>query len=214
MMENILIVHLIKRNFMKIIVFISLIIYFLIPTQSVAQNKCRISGTVTNLSTGKPINYANVFLNGTTFGSTSNEYGQYKIVNIPSGSYEILATFMGYKSVYVNVQIIGAGKKIINFKLEPKVLKGEAISISSTIPKEWLKNLEFFKKLFFGKGEYSEQCSLTNPEVLDFKYKKFKGDFEASNQSEAFFLNNALGYRVSFILLKFNNNLPMRAKYG
>ena len=85
MIDIVLIIQLINRNFLKAIIFISIIIIILNPVHSPAQNKCRISGTVKELSTGQPIENANVFLSGTTFGDVTDKEGRYIINNVPPG---------------------------------------------------------------------------------------------------------------------------------
>lgn len=200
------IVHLVKRNSLKIIVLIVIVICIRNPVQSFAQSKSRISGKVTGFLTAQPIHYANVFLSGTTLGDVSGKDGRYLIVNIPPGSYEMVVSFMGYEPAYQTIHVLSEEEKIIHFQLKSKVLPGDTISITTDFDKEWQKNLEKFKQLFFGSGQFADECTLQNPEFLEFKYKKLKGSFEASNQDPVTFVNNAMGYRISFILIEFYSN--------
>ena len=61
-----------------------------------AQNS-EIQGVVSGeLST---IPYANVYLEGTSLGTSSEENGKYLLKNIPPGKYKLKATVLGYREV-------------------------------------------------------------------------------------------------------------------
>ena len=52
-----------------------------------------------------PLIGANVFLEGTTLGSTTDSLGNYVINNIPIGKYIIRADFVGYKTIKKDIYI-------------------------------------------------------------------------------------------------------------
>ena len=56
-----------------------------------------ISGFVRDDATGEPISYANVFLAETSLGSATNVDGYFVITNVPFGSYQLLASMIGFK---------------------------------------------------------------------------------------------------------------------
>ena len=60
----------------------------------VAQNSF-ISGTITD--NGTPIPFVNVYLEGTAQGTSSNEDGKYVLKNIPSGTYTLKTSVLGYR---------------------------------------------------------------------------------------------------------------------
>ena len=62
-----------------------------------------VSGKV--LGNEVPLIGANVFLEGTTLGSTTDSLGNYVINNIPIGKYIIRADFVGYKTIKKDIYI-------------------------------------------------------------------------------------------------------------
>jgi hypothetical protein len=74
------------------------IILFFNPTAfSQTIPKTSISGNVVDASTGKPLHFANVFLNNTTLGCATDENGGFSIERIPLGTYSLVASMMGYE---------------------------------------------------------------------------------------------------------------------
>jgi outer membrane receptor for ferrienterochelin and colicin len=70
----------------------------------------KISGVITDATTGEPLIGANVVLKGTSLGTTSDVDGNYVILNIPPGVYTLVVSFVGYQqvqvqSVYVTVDL-------------------------------------------------------------------------------------------------------------
>lgn len=56
----------------------------------------RITGTVTDASTGAPIPFANVVLTGTKMGAMTLTDGKYLIPGVPAGTYTVRVMMMGY----------------------------------------------------------------------------------------------------------------------
>ena len=72
-------------NFFQTVTIISL----LIAGAVTAGPTGKISGKVTDVSTGEPLVGANVMIAGTVFGASTDEVGDNFINNIPPGSYEV-----------------------------------------------------------------------------------------------------------------------------
>jgi len=71
----------------------------------------KITGTVTDANTGEPLIGATVIVVGTKLGAKTDFDGNYVILNVPPGTYEVRATYVGY---------------------QPKVLKGIKVSVDLT----------------------------------------------------------------------------------
>ncbi|MFP5081897.1 TonB-dependent receptor [Pedobacter sp. JCM 36344] len=84
-------------------------------TFSYGQNRFTISGTVSDEASGETLIGATVKLDGQIVtGITTNSYGFYSI-NIPSGTYKISVSFIGYKTLIQSIKIDKSGK--FNFSL-------------------------------------------------------------------------------------------------
>lgn len=92
-----------------------------------------ISGQVEN-DNGEPLIQATVFLVGTYHASVTDEKGYYEISNVPSGSYTIKASYVGYKSYMDEIEMDSDLKKDIN--LGESLLSLEGVEINSTRVKE------------------------------------------------------------------------------
>lgn len=78
-----------------------------------------LSGTITDAKTGEVLIGATVILEGTTIGAAANVDGRYLIKNIPPKTYNIEASYLGFKSLTrYNIVIRSEGNIDINFELE------------------------------------------------------------------------------------------------
>lgn len=73
-----------------------------------------ITGTVTDRISKQALAFANIRVKGTTLGTSSNEKGEY-ILRLPKGKHKLIASFIGYKSDTVSLNL--TTDIPINFKL-------------------------------------------------------------------------------------------------
>ena len=72
-------------------------IFFIISIM--AAQKVSLSGIVSDTKEGTPLVGTNVYLLGTSLGTTTNEEGFYTIKGIKKGSYVVKVTYIGYKTL-------------------------------------------------------------------------------------------------------------------
>lgn len=84
----------------------------------------RIVGTITDAQTGEPLPGVNVVLQGTYKGSTTDLDGVYIIVGVSEGSYDLKASFVGYKVALKTNVVISSPDEVVtvDVSLEPTVL--------------------------------------------------------------------------------------------
>lgn len=85
---------------MKHHLFMRLLVFLLIPLVSTVYAHAqltKIMGTVTNVNTGEPIPFVNIFFEGTTIGATSDFDGHYSIETFSPGD-SLTASYVGYIS--------------------------------------------------------------------------------------------------------------------
>ena len=88
-----------------------------------------IVGHVT--SEGRHLPFVSVGIKGTTIGTTTDETGHFQLINLPTGTYTLTISFVGYKPQYKEV-ILEAGKTIeTKFSLEEDVLKVNEVVVSA-----------------------------------------------------------------------------------
>src|SRR2546428_3516703 len=88
-----------------------------------------ISGKISDPQ-GKPIPFANVFIKGTSIGTTSNLEGNYSITLSP-GQYELIYKTIGYKQVIKSV-VVNMTLQQIDVTLEPEIYELKEVSVSAS----------------------------------------------------------------------------------
>lgn len=97
---------------------------------ALAQNG-EITGVVTDELSSIP--FANVYLNGTTLGTSSDEDGNYVIKNIPAGKYKLRATVVGYRNFSKNITISENEKISISVFMEASLEQLEETVVTGTL---------------------------------------------------------------------------------
>jgi TonB-linked SusC/RagA family outer membrane protein len=78
-----------------------------------------IEGQVTDAQTGETVPGANVFLIELDRGDVSDANGNYSIQNVPSGTYTLTASFVGFETFRQTVQISTDQEVELNIQLQP-----------------------------------------------------------------------------------------------
>jgi len=105
------------------------ILFFINCTSIYSQGK--ISGQITDSTTHNPLNFANVYIIGTSLGEASDNEGKYMIAGIPAGSYALRVSYIGYTSKKFDIEVFDNKTTQIDVQLTPEVLKGEEVVITA-----------------------------------------------------------------------------------
>ena len=97
-----------------------------------AQTTGQLSGVVRDGETGETIPGANVVIEGTTQGASTNFDGEYRIIGVRPGSYTLVASYVGYapvrmEGVRVNVDLTTT----TDFELRPEGFEGEEVTVTA-----------------------------------------------------------------------------------
>lgn len=97
-----------------------------------AQSTIKIYGTVTDKNSGKPLMGANVVVEGTGMGASTDEHGDFQLENLLVGVYSVTASYMGYANQrIIDVKVLRDQPVQLNFILTPKVLPMREIEITA-----------------------------------------------------------------------------------
>ncbi|NME70115.1 TonB-dependent receptor [Flammeovirga aprica] len=107
--------------------FLFLIFLTSIGLTSWAQ-KGTISGTVLDADTGEEIIGASVIIKGTNTGASTDIYGQFSFL-AEAGQKEILATFIGYKTISQSLNVVAGQNHQLKFTLEVDAQELDAVEI-------------------------------------------------------------------------------------
>lgn len=187
--------------------FISVIFLFLLSSFIFGQKSNNsISGKVTDKETGEAILNCNIFLSGTSWGTTSDQNGKYKIYSVIPSQYEIIFSMIGYETETFFIKVDENDHLNLDIKLSPIAYDLDEVVVTSDEPEEWQDNLRIFKKYFLGASKFSEDCIIRNVAHLNFSNPS-KNILKASINQPLLISNLALGFDISCELKKFEYNI-------
>jgi len=123
---------LLKGALMKKVLLLSLItVFFLIPShQTFAQSTGKIMGKVIDASLNEGIPFASVVIDGTTLGGSADADGNYVILNVPPGKYNVTASYISFQKVTVKGISVNVGfTTTLNIKLSPGEVTLDAVIV-------------------------------------------------------------------------------------
>ena len=92
----------------------------------------KLTGTVVDAESGKPVEGAAIVIQGTTLGSLTGPNGRYFVIQVPPGTYSVQARRLGYQSVIVtNVAINIDVSRDQNFKLRASNQTLQAVTVQA-----------------------------------------------------------------------------------
>jgi len=106
-----------------------------------------------------PVPFANIYLQGTNLGTSSDRNGEFTINNISDGTYKIKASSMGYTSFYQQVALADNETLILTIVLNSSSEQLEEMVVTGTLkPVKRLESpvpVEVYKPTFFKKNPTS-----------------------------------------------------------
>jgi hypothetical protein len=95
----------------------------------------KITGMVTDKANGEPLPGANVILDGTRQGATTDPDGRYVILAVSPGTYTVTGTMVGYGTEKrQNVNVIADYTSTIDFSLKESTLEMEELVVTAQRP--------------------------------------------------------------------------------
>ncbi|MBM4175192.1 MAG: hypothetical protein FJ213_03315 [Ignavibacteria bacterium] len=118
---------------MKKILYVLLAFSMLMVSNSFAQTVTgKLAGKVTDARTGDPLPGANILLVGTELGAATNVRGEYFILNIVPGTYDVRISFVGYATETVRgVRVVAGITKELDVDLAEATAELKEITVTS-----------------------------------------------------------------------------------
>jgi outer membrane receptor for ferrienterochelin and colicins len=92
-----------------------------------------VTGTITDANTGEPLPQACVLLQKTHYGAAADLEGEFIIYSVPPGTYDAVASLLGYASKRnVTVEVTAGEETVVNFELTPGFLHSEDVTVTAT----------------------------------------------------------------------------------
>ncbi|MGC9472517.1 MAG: TonB-dependent receptor [Bacteroidales bacterium] len=98
-----------------------------------SQNKtdANIYGHVLSRKTGQHIPYIHITLKGTTYGTATDATGHYFLKNLPTGTYILRASGIGYKTAERKVELEAGRSLEVNFEIEEDEIMLDNVVVSA-----------------------------------------------------------------------------------
>jgi TonB-dependent SusC/RagA subfamily outer membrane receptor len=123
----------------------------------------RITGTVRDAATAIPLPNANLILQGTTLGASTDVEGNYEITEIPASNYTLVVTYVGFRRQELQVQIADGQSIVQHFQLNEDYLGLEEAVVTGSGTRERRVVTSSITKL---SAESLQQLSGTSPDAL------------------------------------------------
>ncbi len=119
------------KNGKLIFALFALLILIGISNSIIAQNMGKVTGTITDASSGKVLPGANVIVVGTQIGAATSKDGKYTL-SLKPGEYTLKASFVSFKPFKVNVTVVPGKTVLQNFKLKSDLIGTAEVVILGT----------------------------------------------------------------------------------
>jgi TonB-dependent receptor len=113
---------------LKHLIYVSVLLLFAFNNSLFASGI--IKGTITDSTSGEPLYGASVFIMGTGYGSATGFKGEYKIVNIPAGTYTLKVQYVGYNTIQIDVTVLDNKTMNLDFRMSTAVVQGQEVIVT------------------------------------------------------------------------------------
>jgi hypothetical protein len=119
---------------MKSVRYLFCLVLLFSATTALAQTG-KIAGKVVDARTGEALVGANVTIDGTLFGASSDVEGYFTILSVPPGTYKVRASIVGYTpSTQTEVKVNINQTTNLEFKLGEQAIQAQEVVITATRP--------------------------------------------------------------------------------
>ncbi len=112
----------------RIVLFIFIAV---ISLQAKGMSTADITGHVRDKESGEALPYANITVEGTNRGTTTNTDGYFVLVNEPVGRLRLIVQYIGFETQIVHVENLAGGLKYLEILMQPQVLEIGGVSVTA-----------------------------------------------------------------------------------
>jgi len=176
----------------------------LLPLASISQ--VTIRGRILNLSDAKPVPDVSVFLSNATIGGKTGADGTFSLQNVKPGKYELAVSIIGFDTYNKTITVGNIDINLPDIMIYPKAIALNEVKIKPQSNPDRKRNYEWFRDEFLGTSALAKECKILNPEMLDLSYDEKTSTLTASSVDFLVIQNDALGYKIKYLLKDFMLN--------
>ena len=188
--------------------FITLLLCSGIWLTAYSQNE--LSGRVLDSLSREPVPFANVFFANTTIGVMSDEKGEFTLKNFRSGKYDLIVSFVGYRS-FEKAVTFSESTETLTVLLKPQATQLNEVVISPNFTQR-AADFRKFEKFFIGENRNASACRIMNEKEVYAYPDEDANTFIAFARAPIKIRNNALGYMLIYDLENFEINFNTLAQ--
>ncbi len=113
---------------------VSLIAILLIGPSAAAQPTGTIAGQVTDAKSGAPLPGVNIVLPELDRGAAADNEGRFRVTEVPAGTHQLTARFVGYASTTRTVQVTAGATTTLEITLVPESVNLTGIQVTALRP--------------------------------------------------------------------------------
>jgi hypothetical protein len=140
---------------------IAVVLLVLCHIQLFGQTK--LNGILIDAQTNLPVEYATIYIHGTTIGTLSDTTGNFQLKNIKIPC-QLVVSHIGYKTYSVTLQ--NSLPHLLNLSLTPREIIVDEVKVSDKNLRG--KNILTFKKYFLGTDVWGKYAKIENEDAIIF----------------------------------------------
>ena len=190
--------------------YLLILIFLLEPLFSAAQNATiTLSGKVTDITSGQPLNGISVYINNTTYSTQTEKDGTFSLSNIPLQTFELTFSAINYETLVMSLDTHTAIKPLDIHLKQNAVILNEVI-VSGISANRWPQYGATFTRDFFSYSKFSKNCEIVNPQVIRFRNNKKDNILKAYATEPLKIKNKALGYELTYWLEEYEHRFQQQ----
>ncbi|MBX2819201.1 MAG: TonB-dependent receptor [Rhodothermaceae bacterium] len=120
-----------KRYIPPFNIYITALLFLSLSLAASAYAQSSINGYVSDAASGETLLMANVILAGTSTGVATNTLGYYTLSGLEAGTYEIIYSYIGYKSLRKEVTLADGEQLRLDIKLQEEAVMTQGVTITA-----------------------------------------------------------------------------------
>ena len=102
-----------------------------VPATALAQDTGTIAGTVVDSTTSEALPGVNVTVQGLNIGAATGADGQFEISGVPAGDQTLMASFVGYTTKEIPVEVEAGETMTVNIRMAPEAVGLEDVVVTA-----------------------------------------------------------------------------------